>query len=179
MTLFYGLEINYESTEWLDFSFGKALREIRRHEKMTMSDLAKKSKVSQSYISQLENDIRLPSDKVIQDLSYALARGKTTTVTDPFADDTATELISYDEYTDDFQVEQRQQDIYSLLRDIKLSNESKVKKEEYLNAVSTSKGEDISISQADLQFLKSINSLNERQRKFVMDFIDFLLAREN
>lgn len=53
-------------------TFGKLLKEIRQASAMTSSSLAEKAKISQSYISQLENNIRLPSDKIISKIAYAL-----------------------------------------------------------------------------------------------------------
>ncbi len=56
--------------------FGSLLREIRQTAGMTTPVLAEKSGISQSYISQLENNVRLPSDKIIKKIAYALTERK-------------------------------------------------------------------------------------------------------
>ncbi|MGI8170391.1 helix-turn-helix domain-containing protein [Enterococcus lactis] len=61
----------YDSTETYK-DFGSLLREIRQTAGMTTPVLAEKSGISQSYISQLENNVRLPSDKIIKRIAYAL-----------------------------------------------------------------------------------------------------------
>lgn len=76
LTNFFGLtdEEDYyeEAFEENAKNFGKLLKEIRLSADMTTSELAEKSKISQSYISQLENNVRLPSDKIIIKLAYGL-----------------------------------------------------------------------------------------------------------
>ncbi|EMF0057847.1 MAG: helix-turn-helix transcriptional regulator [Enterococcus hirae] len=176
MALFYNnYEVNYDSEEWLNLSFGKALRELRRFEAMTMNELAEKSKVSQSYISQLENDVRLPSEKVISDLSAALARGASHENDDPFP--TQNTPLFIDSYTSEFEIETRQQDFFDLLKKIKLVNESKIKREEYLTSIEADK-KNVSLSSDDLELLKQINHLSNNERKFVLDFISFLNSKE-
>lgn len=74
---FFGLRdeeiYDYEET-YKDF--GSLLREIRQTADMTTPVLAEKSGISQSYISQLENNVRLPSDKIIKKLAYAFIERK-------------------------------------------------------------------------------------------------------
>jgi len=178
MMLFYNdFEVNFNSKDWLELSFGQALRELRRFETMTMSELAKKSNVSQSYISQLENNVRLPSEKVIEDLSLALAKGKAIKNDDPFPQED--DKPFYDTYTDEFQVETRQQDIADLLRKVKIANESKAKRDEYLTVISNGDGENVTLSSYEINFLDKINKLDEKGKKFVLDFIDFLSLRKD
>ncbi|HCT8931292.1 hypothetical protein IGL01_002336 [Enterococcus sp. DIV0340] len=63
---FFGLHLMDDS------NFGELLKEIRLTADLTSSELAQKSSISQSYISQLENNARLPSDKVIKKLAYGI-----------------------------------------------------------------------------------------------------------
>lgn len=53
-------------------SFGKVLNIVRLTASITMKELSTYSSVSQSYISQLENDTRLPSEDVIHKLAHAI-----------------------------------------------------------------------------------------------------------
>jgi transcriptional regulator with XRE-family HTH domain len=53
-------------------AFGKELRRLRKEAKYKQSDLAKSARISASYISQLENGKRNPTDRVITQLSGAL-----------------------------------------------------------------------------------------------------------
>ncbi|WP_321383366.1 helix-turn-helix domain-containing protein [uncultured Enterococcus sp.] len=62
----------YDSYETIFKSFGSLLKAIRLEKDLTTSELSQKSSISQSYISQLENNVRLPSDKIIEKLAYGL-----------------------------------------------------------------------------------------------------------
>ena len=158
--------INFESEEWLDEPFGDALRQLRRNEEMTMTQLSKKSGISQSYISQLENNVRLPSTKVITSISSALARGVTT---GPLGED------DFDRYINDFEVESRAQDFESLFTKIKLANESKNLKNEYYQQLNESgELETVTLSEQEIQLLKKSSTLNSNQYTFLLEFIDFL-----
>ena len=164
----YGSSILFDDDEWLNYSFGENLREIRRHERMTMKELSRKSNISQSYISQLENDIRLPSDKVIYSLSLALAKGR------DIESDFSPAIIS-DAYEDPFTVESRQQDFEQLLKRIKNNDESKNIQKEYLEKVSISNTtENIEVSQEDLTILNLLNSIDPKHKDFILDFIKFI-----
>ncbi|WP_289138187.1 helix-turn-helix domain-containing protein [uncultured Brevibacillus sp.] len=56
-----------------DKEFGKFIRGIRKQRGLTTSELAKKSGISQSYISQIETGNRpIPTDEVLLNLSQAL-----------------------------------------------------------------------------------------------------------
>lgn len=74
LSSFFGLSgEDYIEEEDYEFeNFGSLLRTIRIEQEFTSSELAEKSSISQSYISQLENNVRLPSDSVIEKLAYAL-----------------------------------------------------------------------------------------------------------
>lgn len=62
-------------------SIGKKLREIRRSKGFTMKELSKKSKVSQSYISDLENE---KNNKPSIDILNKLAKALEVPITDLF-----------------------------------------------------------------------------------------------
>jgi transcriptional regulator with XRE-family HTH domain len=55
-----------------EISFGQLLKKIRLNNSITMKDLSKSSGVSQSYISQLESGVRLPSKDVVHKLAHSL-----------------------------------------------------------------------------------------------------------
>ena len=168
----YGDSIIFDNDDWLNYSFGENLREIRRYERMTMKELSIKSNISQSYISQLENDVRLPSDKVILELSKALAKGCDIEL---FPDDPFGSTPMVDKYEDAFTVESRQQDFERLLRRIKNNDESKNMQKEYLEKVSISNDtEKVEVSKDDLNILKLLNSIDSKQKEFVLDLIKFI-----
>lgn len=68
------MDLKYYERKFLKLPFGEALKKLRFETEMTMDSLSESSGVSQSYISQLENGVRLPSDKVIDKIASAFAR---------------------------------------------------------------------------------------------------------
>lgn len=172
MDLFYNVkEVNYDSEDWLSYSFGKAFRELRRFEEMSMNEVSEKSGVSQSYISQVENDVRMPSDKIIKQLAHALALGKT--VQNIHWDFTDSEDSFFtDSYTSEFEVEKREQDFFELLEKIKTENENRNLKKHYLN--STKEGEAVNLSSEDIEFLNVFNKLDSQKKQQAIDYLTFL-----
>lgn len=78
----YGYILSKKQTEQIYSSFGSLLKALRKSEHLTSSELAQRSGISQSYISQLENNVRLPSDKIIDKLVYALMGYQLSDLTD-------------------------------------------------------------------------------------------------
>lgn len=151
-------EIDFESEAWLQLSFGEALRKIRYNEEMTTTELSKKANISQPYISQLENDVRLPSEKIIRKLSIALAKGKD--VFDGFYD---SENPYRDKYLDEFVVEKRTDQFFTLL--------SNIKKE---NGKSTLENKKIAYS-----YNSSKGIIDFDKFKLPSDLIDFIVNKNN
>ena len=151
-------EIDFESEAWLQLSFGEALRKIRYNEEMTTTELSKKANISQPYISQLENDVRLPSEKIIRKLSIALAKGKD--VFDGFYD---SENPYRDKYLDEFVVEKRTDQFFNLL--------SKIKKE---NAKSTLENKKNAYS-----YSSSNEIIDFGKFKLHSDLFDFIINKNN
>ena len=53
-------------------NLGKTIHDIRRSQNMTQSQLAEKIGSSQTYLSQIENDFKVPSIEFLLQLSIAL-----------------------------------------------------------------------------------------------------------
>lgn len=162
----------WESPHWLSLSFGAALRKIRYSEQMTMQELSKKSRVSQSYISQLEHEVRLPSEKVINDLAKALAKGKDVQI-DPFD---PSSLV--DTYYEPFMLEAREQQITDLLTRIKSANEKKQLQKTYWDNLSNNSNQTkVALKKEEIDLLKIFNKLDENSKRFVVKFIHFILNK--
>ncbi|MDQ8644378.1 helix-turn-helix domain-containing protein [Enterococcus sp. FR169] len=108
-----------EIAKLMNSSFGEALKNLRYNENMTMVDLAEQSKISQPYISQIENNVRVPSDKIIKSLANALAYSK---------NDTYDEYGNYSNSINNFSpldIEKRFDEYFSLLKSLKLNTQKK------------------------------------------------------
>jgi len=51
---------------------GSVIQEIRRRKSISQGDLAKRLKISQTYLSQIEGDKKMPSMEILQEISEAL-----------------------------------------------------------------------------------------------------------
>lgn len=187
MSLFYADNTpDFSSEEWLKLSFGKALRELRRNEEMTMTQLATYSNISQSYISQLENGVRLPSDKLIEQISTALAKGvRVLSMTLPDAADFFNSINDSDDYLikgengeytvyewrhnySDFEIESRKEDFIELFKKIKNNDESKQLQKELLKKVDPSQGQSMTnLSSDELELLMLYNLIEDDELKKV------------
>ncbi|MFI3684247.1 helix-turn-helix transcriptional regulator [Vagococcus fluvialis] len=105
------VQFNFDKDKLMNLSFGEALKEIRYAEEMTTTDLSRKSNISQPYISQLENNVRVPSDKIIGKLALALAEGNDEMMN-------GIVKVSNSFYTP-ITIEKRQDELYKLLQQIK------------------------------------------------------------
>jgi len=93
-----------------DTSFGKVLNIVRLTASITMKELSTYSSVSQSYISQLENDTRLPSEDVIHKIAHAI---------------THMPASSTDETISEEQAAREEEELFEALLRVKKRNEAK------------------------------------------------------
>lgn len=148
-------------------SFGEALRNLRKSERMTTSELAEMAEVSQSYISQLENNVRIPSDTIIEQLSQALAAGTR------YRDAEDALVSAYDT----FHIEENYFKIYKRLTEVKKENETSKIKSDYLETIQNTdeNATGISLSQDELTLIKNYQKLSLTEKKQLLDFSNFLI----
>lgn len=169
--------LNIESPNWgRGLKFGEALRSIRQNLGLTMEELSKSSGVSQSYISQLENDTRLPSEATVRKLAYSLSHIPAGEVDEH--DPAAMEAI--DGNTED-EAEMFESQVFNSLWRIRLQN--------YRQTInSTLKNEGLDTDSFYANYLKKENikslatgfeNLSEEDQKQVLNFIDFLNSKNN
>lgn len=160
--------------------FPNALRRLRREERMTMKELSDESGVSQSYISQLENGVRLPSVNILRNIALSLARGKSYVDEDPFSDFYGSHFYTY---KDEFEVETRKDDILEVLTVTRKNSEDEKLKKEYIStikattitALEENATNKIELSSDELHLLKSFKKADENQQKNIISYIEFLL----
>ena len=69
---FFGLDDSHEEDYQNNVSFCEVLKKYRLKQHLTASELAERSSVSQSYISQIENNLKMPSESTLEKLAYGL-----------------------------------------------------------------------------------------------------------
>ena len=55
-----------------ELSFGDVLKKYRKDQNLTALELAERANISQSYISQIENNLKIPSEVILEKLAYGL-----------------------------------------------------------------------------------------------------------
>jgi len=135
-------------------SFGKSIKKLRSDNSITMEQLAKSSGVSQSYISQLENDTRVPSKDTVHKLAHAF-----------FSIDNGEKKIN-------------ENDLFKKLWKAKEISEVK-KNLELLTVMSFANFSDSESSEKVTLLMETVNKLTSNQLKEVYDFARFLLESDN
>ncbi|WP_288531233.1 helix-turn-helix domain-containing protein [uncultured Secundilactobacillus sp.] len=172
-------ELNIENIKMGNGTVGQMIRGLRDYQHLTMSQLAFQSKVSQSYISQLENDARLPSENVIKKLAHALAWARSFDPTGFEPDkDGNTQNLS------DFDAENLEMDLINGFKLAKSHAEARQMQKDYLVKLQesgdklTEEQREITLSQADLNLLKKSERLSESGKEALDNFLDYLLSKE-
>ncbi|EGC69764.1 DNA-binding helix-turn-helix protein [Enterococcus casseliflavus ATCC 12755] len=159
---FFGLtEIDDDEIIYKDF--GTLLKTVRTSADMTSSELAEKSQISQSYISQLENNIRLPSDKVIKKLAYGLVERNNTNAN-----------VLEMRFSSD-----RKKEVFNDLVNqfIQVRNYMRIK--DVPGLVETDIGNDtIMIGPAAKDFLKLFEKIPAKERDNLFSYMNFLIKKE-
>lgn len=162
---FFGLiDDKYEEKMSLEAeTFGTLLKEIRQASSMTSSSLAEKSSISQSYISQLENNVRLPSDKIIKKIAYALIERN-----NPHSD--------VDNFV--FSSKQKRKNFTGLVNEL-ITARDYMKVKDIPTLIGTDVEDNpIRIDKAEKEFLDLFNKIDINDRKTLQTYMEFLINKK-
>ena len=152
-------------------NFGEVLKTIRLSEVFTSTDLATVAKVSQSYISQLENNVRLPSDKIIYQLSSAIAKGLYKVKSFQGEPDKLSSA-----YVDDIDIEIRKEYYNNLLKKSKNERNNKLNSDLVHQAVVNSdKKELLILSEEEKKIIERLRSLSSSNKKELIKYLNYLV----
>lgn len=158
---FFGF--NNEDSKYKYENFGDLLKRVRLSREMTSSELSDKAGISQSYISQLENNVRLPSDNIIKKISYGLIEKN-----NPKADfelfnfGNDEEKQGYDNLVSHF-IEARN---YMRIKDIPTMIEP------------DSTDGLLQISEREKRFLELFNEMPKKEQENLLDYMKFLINKK-
>lgn len=157
---FFGLTESELAFYYKDF--GTFLKKIRTAADMTTSDLANKSGVSQSYISQLENNVRLPSDKVMEKLAFGLVERNNPSST-------------YENFS--FSSDKKQEAYNDLLKQFtQVRNYMRIKDIPSLVETNT-ENETIFISEKEKKFLELLEKIPSKDYDNLLAYMKFLVEK--
>ena len=150
---FFGLDDSEENSK-KEITFGEVLKKYRENNSLTTSELAKRSSVSQSYISQLENDLKIPSNTLIEKLAYGLINYNLNPVGD-----------SLNYRFDD----EAQKDMFEFYKEKLLASRDLIRiKDIHINI-------DEIDEQEEEAFISLYKSLSDEDKKQVIKYMNFLL----
>lgn len=162
------MKLDYYEYQFVALPFGEALKRMRFSTEMTMDSLATISGVSQSYISQIENGVRLPSDKVIKKIALAFAKKviEQEIYSSPFHELSEDSFVYSEEEKSNkisIKIEEEALEVEKILQKVKMNDKSNIK--EIQNS---------DLTKEELKILTIYRNLSNEKKKSFLSMLDLL-----